>query len=726
VFERRFIDPFERRAIEPMKEAPRTPPPPQEVAAPRPPDGATPGKPRRRRWLVGGLIALFAAIGIWAVLGAGSATNADLNEAQWERVVGQFARVARSAQETTSAAFGGSEDESVAGVEESGVVARPAAEAAALATSDDPRPLPQARRLPPPEPDPAALTVQAQAYEASRPKSILDLQRYRHTANIEISDGGGRRGAATLINLNPRINAWYLLRLSWSGEDIPRSYHLTNSSPSGQTLVLDAEFPYGLLLASTLGTAPCDLWSVDNGRRLETAATRNTPYVMLCDDRVTVRLTTTGRRTTMERATDFLRDSIWGGEAITVFVRETFFQDAYLSTTELAGASARRSAQAAGGDSPRPARVSAEAAGQLLDRLDLGLTAEGSDRGRLAVGEWYPLRDNRGVFASAIRPDLIAPDILQSHTDVATRLDAVEAGALSYLAAFDLGEFDVAFALGTDHPRLGWSERVPEDRRDATLPGPDGFDSRAPLVSTGIISGSLAGRSTATFTGGFKRTHGAFRYGDLAMTNNGSHYGFIEEGVVFSKLRPGLATIYILEDGQLAMKTWTRDDDALLPRIRYARQNGVPVIERDPATDTGVPGAFVSRFGAGNWSGSQDGNYRTLRAGTCLQETGSRRFLIYAYFSSATPSAMARVFQAYGCSYAMLLDMNALEHTYMAVYALRGGELRVEHLIRGMEVLDKSEGGRLLPRFLGYADNRDFFYMLRRTPDGVLVEEEGQ
>jgi hypothetical protein len=195
---------------------------------------------------------------------------------------------------------------------------------------------------------------------------------------------------------------------------------------------------------------------------------------------------------------------------------------------------------------------------------------------------------------------------------------------------------------------------------------------------------------------------------------------------VFSKLRPGLATIYILEDGQLGMKTWTRDDEALLPRIRYARQNGVPVIERDPAGVEGVPSAFVSRFGAGNWSGSQDGNFRTLRAGTCLQETAARRFLIYAYFSSATPSAMARVFQAYGCSYAMLLDMNALEHTYMAVYALRGSDLQVEHLVRGMEVLDKSEGGRLLPRFLGYADNRDFFYMLRRTPDGVLVEEESQ
>ena len=29
---------------------------------------------------------------------------------------------------------------------------------------------------------------------------------------------------------------------------------------------------------------------------------------------------------------------------------------------------------------------------------------------------------------------------------------------------------------------------------------------------------------------------------------------------------------------------------------------------------------------------------------------------------------MARIFQAYRCDYAMLLDMNALEHTYLAMY----------------------------------------------------------
>ena len=35
--------------------------------------------------------------------------------------------------------------------------------------------------------------------------------------------------------------------------------------------------------------------------------------------------------------------------------------------------------------------------------------------------------------------------------------------------------------------------------------------------------------------------------GDLATRNYGSHYGFIEQGVVYSKLQPGLSTIFVLD-----------------------------------------------------------------------------------------------------------------------------------------------------------------------------------
>jgi hypothetical protein len=102
-----------------------------------------------------------------------------------------------------------------------------------------------------------------------------------------------------------------------------------------------------------------------------------------------------------------------------------------------------------------------------------------------------------------------------------------------------------------------------------------------------------------------------------------------------------------------------------------------------------------------------------VRAGACLQEKG-RRYLIFGYFSAATPSPMARVFQAYGCRYAMQLDINALEHTYFALYTHRNGQLVVQHLIQGMAEVDRKGGDQMAPRFLGFPDDRDFFYLLRR------------
>ena len=250
--------------------------------------------------------------------------------------------------------------------------------------------------------------------------------------------------------------------------------------------------------------------------------------------------------------------------------------------------------------------------------------------------------------------------------------------------------------------------------RSGALLGPDGIGTTAPLVTNGMVSPARLERTVATFTGGFKRDHGAFKYGDLAGRNRGSHYGFIEEGVIFSKLQPGLATLYVMDDGTVSMKTWSEADDRLLAGIRYARQNGVALVEPDPATGEPVPGALVPRWGPGNWSGSAAGELRALRAGACLQESDAGRFLIYGWFSTATPSAMARVFQGYGCRYAMLLDMNALEHTYLALYTRKDDEIVVQHLIRGMGEVDRSTDGQMIPRFIGFPDNRDFFYLIRR------------
>jgi len=575
------------------------------------------------------------------------------------------------------------------------------------------------KRPPPPVPDPDALARQAAEYEARRAKTVIELQRFRTTESIPAEDGSGTSGTATLIDLAPAVNTWYLLELSWDDGE-RETYHLANTRPAEYLVRLDPAHPYGLTTVTTLDTVPCDLWSSGAEPPLREAARSRSPYVLLCDGRLALRIATPGNRTALEWATDFLRDNVWGGEKITVFVRQTLFKDAFLATSEVEEEEIDDAGQPGGPMTgrPLPARIAEDAAAASVEPIDLGISLADAADSRLLVGQWHRARNRRGIFVSAIEPGLVAPDILSSYPTIATPLDEVERGALAYLVAFDLGQFDVGFSVGTDHPRVEWSERVPESVRDASMPGPDGIGDIAPLVATGIVPPAVADRVAATFTGGFKRAHGAFRTSELAVRNQGTHYGFVESGVVLSKLQPGLSTLYVTADGRVEMTTWREEDDARLDSIAFARQNGLPIVEPDPETGTPRPGALVSRWGVGNWSGSHDKRFRTLRAGACLQETPDARFLVYGYFSSATPSAMARVFQAYECSYAMLLDINALEHTYLALYRLKDSELTVEHLVTGMNVLDKVIGGAVLPRFLAFADNRDFFYLVRRALPG--------
>ena len=547
-------------------------------------------------------------------------------------------------------------------------------------------------------------------------KTIVDLQPFRETSSIKIKSVRGKEGLATLINLNPNINAWYLLRLNWPG--VPEEdYHLENARPRTQRLLLDNNNPDGLLIVEKESRYACNLWGEKSSPSLTGAKRTGAAYVPVCGGRLYLRNRVKGHQTKIERVTDVLRDEVPGGEKIVGFVRDTFFKYLYEQKAEekveskpVGGLPQRKTE-----DVPAPALLDAKKTNRSVRPNDLGIEIQESISNGMALGSWYVVKENPGIYVSVIMPEVIAPEILRSFTKVVSGLDSVESGGLAYLVAFDLDQFSLKYALGTEHPRVGWSDHILEQMMDKSLPGPDGIGSIAPLVSTGLVNPMDEGRTGATFTGGFKRFHGAFSYGALALKNHGSHYGFLENGVTFSRLQPGLATVYVLEDGWVDMKTWTGRDNHLLPTIRYARQNGVPIIvEFDQATQMSIPGPLVARWGDGNWSGSANKKLRTMRSGLAFHEFKGRRFLLYAFFWSATPSAMARVFQAYQCRYAMLLDMNALEHTYLAIYKKQGSNLYVQHLIRGMSEVDMSVKGKYIPRFLGYSDDRDFFYLTRK------------
>lgn len=538
----------------------------------------------------------------------------------------------------------------------------------------------------------AALTL-SKGIGAAGEDAFMALQAARRVERAPVPGGAGQ---AVLTQLAPDANAWLVLTLPAPDGRGTRSYHLENADPRGQRVALDPATPGTLLITRGQAATRCTIWP---DAALAQAARTRVPYVPLCGDRLLLRNAVAGHRSALEATTEFLRDHVWRGEQIIEVVKDGFYRDAFVERAEAGASSAQRGADPPGAPPAARLRAGAPARAIAVPGLGIALAAPGRT---LEPGRWYPAAGIEGVWISASPPGALAEG-----------LDPVEAEALAYLVAFDLDAFELGFALGTEHPRLGWSPRALPPVRDERLPGPDGFDSAAPLVRTGMLAPSMLERVVATFTGGFKREHGAFRYGPLAAANQGSHYGFMEQGVVFSRLQPGLATLFVRNDGSVGMDTW-RDDAARPPgTLRHARQNGMPLVEPGPG-GAPVAGRTVDQWGVGNWSGSSEERLRTLRAGACIVEGDGRRHLVYGYFSTATPRAMARVFLAYGCRYAMHLDMNALEHTYLALYPRSGAQFGVEHLVPGMAVLDKSLGATLLPRFLSFPDDRDFFYLTRR------------
>ncbi len=553
----------------------------------------------------------------------------------------------------------------------------------------------------------AATAAQLADYDANRPKTILELQRFRTSTQASIPMPGGGTAQALLVNLNPAVGSWYLLTITEPSRPAGVSYHLESPSARPVNLVSAATERVAVAVGNS---SPCTLWTPAGHNALELAASSGLPYAPLCDGQLYLRNAVAGHHTALERVTDFLRDRVWGGDRIIELVKEQFYQDAFLDQDTPNGA---RPATPPPPDAmmPLPAVVNEGTPGIAAEHLMIELRGPAKE---LKPGAWYPVRDLDGAYASVIAPDRLSERLRAGREPGVNSLDAVESAALTYLAAFDVTRYALHFALGTDHPRLDWSDRPPPGVRDPSLPGPDGVGSATPLVTNGMVSPADVPRTVAAFTGGFKREHGAFRYGPLSLSNHGSHYGFIQEGVVFSKLQPGLATVVVTTDGAVDLRTWTAADDAQLDHIRYARQNGLPLIEYDPATRTGRPGNQVNQWGPGNWSGSAASDLRTVRAALCLQDNGSRRYLVYAYFSAATPSAMTRILQAYGCRYAMQGDINALEHTYLALYVHRGNQLLIEHLVDGMQEVDRQSHNSLVPRFLGFPDDRDFFFLTRR------------
>ena len=526
-------------------------------------------------------------------------------------------------------------------------------------------------------------------------RTVVEFQPFR----AELLGTGSDGTALRLTSLNPYVNAWFVLE---TGEGrSARSWHLENAAPELFTVSL-GEDGRTLTIESEAGTTVCTPWEGE----LEAARQSNLPYAPICDQRLFLRNRGSGSRTTREAVTDFLRSYVPFGESLINVIKDTLYEDAYLTSAQTMDEAEAGSVVAALGQ--------ADLRSHPVMRSNLRVDLVGAEATQMEAGSWYAVQNAPGIYASVVQPGMVSQAVL--NVPGANGLDGVENRSDVHMFAFDLSRFDLRYEIGTDHPQVDWSPRPSGAGRDYSLPGPDGFGTLDPLQMTGMLNPIFIDRVAGIFAGGFKRDHGAWRLTDFAYTNHGHHYGFVVNGVVLSRLQPGLATVYVLQDGSVHMETWSEDMDFLLPHIRFARQNGTPVIEPN-AEGVGVPGAQVRSWMGGNWSGSAEAQLRTLRSGLCEREVDGRQILIYAVFMSVTPSGMARTFQAYHCDYAMLLDMNSLDLTYSAVYAREPGSptFTIEHLDRRMAESDsRHRDGTPMGRFIEFSDNRDFFYLLRR------------
>src|SRR3974377_380524 len=266
-------------------------------------------------------------------------------------------------------------------------------------------------------------------------KSILDLQPFRQVTSNRIKSNTGTQGTATLVNLNPAVNSWYLLEVDWH-DGSQSSYHLENRQPRSEKLFLDPKYPLGIEISQGNSQQPCNLFESRANGPLDQARNSQAPYASLCEGRLFLRNSVKGHRTKLEAEAEFFRTQVWGGEKVAVIFHH-ILEDSNRETGKLTDASASSAAAPVSGkaeDAPPSAMIDPKYAGRILTPRGLGIPL-GNVNARPGVrpGAWYPASGNPGVYVSLVEPQLIAGSILESYKSLVNPLDSVEAASLCYL-----------------------------------------------------------------------------------------------------------------------------------------------------------------------------------------------------------------------------------------------------------------------------------------------------
>jgi hypothetical protein len=334
-----------------------------------------------------------------------------------------------------------------------------------------------------PAPSETITSVTPEPLKPKKPKkisSVIDLQPGAKKDQLIIPASEKQEDGKTvktperlleLVNLNPLIGSWFVLTMQTGKEK--KIFHIELQVPETDQLHLSQN---GLKIIRADGAASveinCESFDDALTKQLLADQKNNFSYSEICNKRALVRHQITGRQTAKEFVSGFLRDNIWGGEQITTAVKETFFQDKFLLSAKPEKEDAASAAQppvpapkpeAAAG--PLPGLIDESFRGNTLVISEFGIKLVGNPE-KLKVGEWYEIEGQPGMFASVVEAGMVEKSILNSHKNIVGALDRIESDAIALLIAFRKDHFDAGFMIGTDHPRVDWSERALESQVD--------------------------------------------------------------------------------------------------------------------------------------------------------------------------------------------------------------------------------------------------------------------
>lgn len=501
-----------------------------------------------------------------------------------------------------------------------------------------------------------------------------------------------------LINLNPYINRWFILE--FVGNKRYR-IHLDNRDPKNHVSLSQT----GIILQKTetqATTVNCTLWKSKKDHLLSLPFNGfKNPYYPVCNGLIYLRLKRSSKTklSLTEWTTEILRTTHFGEDIINSVKPMIVSLDAESAKQKLVAKTTENDkAKLKQGPILAKTYLAEHKLPLVSSEHNLGFTRK-TENIPLYYGHWYKTHMHQGIYTGLFIPELIDHSIKKSYPQKVFPMEEGEKDKLIYLTAYDLNQYTIRYAIGTTEPPINTEKSA--YGRTAGL--------RKSLVAIGSIPPYHLSKAVGVFIGGFKRKHSIMLHGP----HKGKRYGYIEKGVELAPMAPGLATLAINTSGQISIDRWPEKLEQRIAARKEtisARQNGVMLIHNFE------PGPHVNSWTNGNWSADANGLRQSLRSGVCIQKQGKKEYLVFMAFTSATPSTMAKVMQAYRCKSGMHLDMNAHMYLHNAIYEIKSdNSFRVEYLNKEMLY----PPGLKRHRFILDNNSRDFFYIMKKDQNDL-------